>query len=586
MEGPASLVIPPVPGKNIRYGLSDEAWTTALDLWCTSTSLAIAIVDTKTAAVDAHLVKIDSSLFLPSYLTACCEESADEFTDTSRRLSHSAKLAKNVFALVTKLYTETPIQDTPRLSAILAFADLYRTRNKIATCTLINKVSEAAGDAWDDDVEDLVITINESLHSAITNATSSSMTECSRMLKKIRRACDGTALAKTIARPKVAKALVQSYGSLYTLSKSIRELALVLVCHPDVSLKFVDSLLGTMDNNLLLTDMLARTNLLDRFATTSKGRPELNEVLEQLEAIPIPGRKHDALAGVYDETQDPEFQAKVDQIKDLFPDLENDYISACLKRYGQDLDTTTMHLLDGDVALNDVPLHDNDSEPPRLPERRNVFDGDAFDRLEIDTSAIRQGKTVADSDSLIQHGITDEVKSRVLILAMNNDEDEPDDTYDDLDGPKSGLPGNETDEASDAIDLVLYQAFEADTGVFDQSSRKTSARADLRTQTGLTDEQIEGWKSMLLRDPRRRMKIASKQDQAFRGNEKTISKSKWSRPDGDADDQSAEANKPDGPRLMEPSRTRHNPRGRRGRGRGASSGRGSRGAARKPASKI
>lgn len=53
-------------------------------------------------------------------------------------------------------------------------------------------------------------------------------------------------------------------------------------------------------------------------------------------------------------------------------------------------------------------------------------------------------------------------------------------------------------------DTILELAYIQDPKLFDRDgqTRRSKARADLKAQTGYTDEQIEGWKIMLERDVR------------------------------------------------------------------------------------
>ena len=58
---------------------------------------------------------------------------------------------------------------------------------------------------------------------------------------------------------------------------------------------------------------------------------------------------------------------------------------------------------------------------------------------------------------------------------------------------------------------MLEQAYIRDPKLFDRDgqTRRSKARADLKAQTGMTDEQIEGWRIMLERDVRVRLSAVS-----------------------------------------------------------------------------
>lgn len=51
-------------------------------------------------------------------------------------------------------------------------------------------------------------------------------------------------------------------------------------------------------------------------------------------------------------------------------------------------------------------------------------------------------------------------------------------------------------------ETILELAYISDPKQFDREARRSKARADLKAQTAMTDEQIEGWRIMLERDVR------------------------------------------------------------------------------------
>ena len=107
-------------------------------------------------------------------------------------------------------------------------------------------------------------------------------------------------------------------------------------------------------------------------------------------------------------------------------------------------------------------------------------------------------------------------KSRILEYQFDDYDDEYDDTYDSsdikladateidaLDTPVPAQPPNSntnTPDPSRAYEYLLVQYYQSDPALFISSRRKTPDRAQLKTQTGLSDEQIEGWAKMLERN--------------------------------------------------------------------------------------
>lgn len=112
---------------------------------------------------------------------------------------------------------------------------------------------------------------------------------------------------------------------------------------------------------------------------------------------------------------------------------------------------------------------------------------------------------------------TSSAKAAILsaLAAFDSDSDERDDTYDasDVGGTvDTALPGTSDDIDTDPRahhnhnhDETLFRAFQAAPETFDRNTslRRGPARAALRLATGMTDEAIEGWATMLRRDPRR-----------------------------------------------------------------------------------
>jgi len=101
-----------------------------------------------------------------------------------------------------------------------------------------------------------------------------------------------------------------------------------------------------------------------------------------------------------------------------------------------------------------------------------------------------------------------------------------------------------------SLETILELAYIRDPKLFDRDAqtRRSKTRSDLKAQTGWSDEQIEGWRIMLERNPRKD-KVLQKHE--FSGNQAPIAQSSAG-PSG-------------------------NDRGRGGRGRGGRGGGGGRG---------
>lgn len=210
--------------------------------------------------------------------------------------------------------------------------------------------------------------------------------------------------------------------------------------------------------------------------------------------------------------------------------------------------------------------------------RHNVFDDDEFDRLAIDASNLHFGKRNPEktADDILKDRSTAPNKAAILsaLSAFDADDDERDDTYDAAD---AGFAVNDAlaDDADDqkrkdALEETLFKAFQADPKLFnrDSDTRRGNYRVQLKHDTGMTDEAIEGWALMLGRNPQQ-MKSLEMKYSTFGGNQPTLAPTSWrASPAGSGtEDSGAEAG-------VYNARAGFRGRGRGGRGRGGGGGRG------------
>ncbi|PHH75922.1 hypothetical protein CDD82_4213 [Ophiocordyceps australis] len=283
--------------------------------------------------------------------------------------------------------------------------------------------------------------------------------------------------------------------------------------------------------------------------------------------------------------------SQITQVQDLFPDLGSGFISKCFDEYGDDVervvanllgDTLAPHLASADRGESLLPHSQTQpppdlaprSTPPLLPRRRNVFDGDEFDELNADVSKISLGKR---PQQVV--GTTEPANKAAILSALaafDSDDDERDDTYDAADvGGTVDSANQEADGINDASEEMLYSAWQRDQDSFgrDAATRRSSARAQLRDETGMTDEAIEGWAAMLARNAQQRKRLEAKY--AFAGQQTLLQPTAWrASPGGSgAEDGGSDAAAQRGGRGAA-----HHGRGR-GRGRGGGRGGGGGGVA-------
>lgn len=284
----------------------------------------------------------------------------------------------------------------------------------------------------------------------------------------------------------------------------------------------------------------------------------------------------------------------VTQIQDLFPDLGSGFIIKLFDEYNDSTEQVTAHLLDDSLppylkALDRsenlpqpppqpssdlAPYLSPRTTPPLLPIRRNIHDNDAFDRLTISPSQIHRSlkSTSRTADTVLQDRSSAPNKAAILsaLAAFDSDDDERDDTYDveDVGGTvDAAMTGSDEVDADmrDKNEEALFRAWKMSPEAFerDAATKRGKARLALKSETGMTDEAIEGWGIMVGRDPRRVRRLEARFE-VFGGQQRVLGKSRYR--EGEGTDESDRGEGSDG-------RGRGGFPGRgRGRGRGKGGG--------------
>ncbi|KAF2786277.1 hypothetical protein K505DRAFT_318688 [Melanomma pulvis-pyrius CBS 109.77] len=290
----------------------------------------------------------------------------------------------------------------------------------------------------------------------------------------------------------------------------------------------------------------------------------------------------------------------VSQIQDLFPDLGSAFVVKLLDEYGENIEEVTGHLLEGSLpprlanADRSEQVLDTSttsgshltprSTPPAqympLPERRNKFDNDEFDRLAVDASRLHIGRKNQQltADNILSDRSNAPNKSAILsaLAAFDSDDDERDDTYDveDVGGTvDSAIAGG--DEANADLggqnEEALFKAYSTAPELFgrDSETRRSKPRTALKIETGMTDEAIEGWGIMVGRDPKRLRRLEAKFS-TFGGQQRELASTAYrespANSGGEADEGSGDGQR--GGRGGYLGRGRGRGRGRGGVGRG------------------
>lgn len=298
----------------------------------------------------------------------------------------------------------------------------------------------------------------------------------------------------------------------------------------------------------------------------------------------------------------------VSQVQDLFPDLGDGFIVKLLDEYNDNVEDVISHLLEDSLPPHLTSLDRSAKLPPTpatftpyirdlspdqtpdvsrsaspIPTRRNIHDDDELDNLAVEAGKLHFGrKDRGTADEALRDRAHAPDKARILaaLAAFDSDDDERDDTYDTADvggtvevsGP-DGLNVDATRATAisaeqDAQDEVLFKSYKVNPGLFarDTATRRSKQREQLKSDSGLTDEAIEGWAIMLSRDSRRLRRLEAKFS-GFSGQQVQLQSTRWQdSPEGSGSDWENPNNRGRGGRLRGQGRGR----GRGGRGGSAS----------------
>jgi hypothetical protein len=284
----------------------------------------------------------------------------------------------------------------------------------------------------------------------------------------------------------------------------------------------------------------------------------------------------------------PEHVEALSSLMDLFPETNVDRLVLLLQQEDGDVERATMRVLDGDLP-SDLEVEKAKKPSPAFPllsQRQSAFEMDSFDLQRAaqqgDGVTMIQGKKRHD-DILQDKAWMHDMKASIIAAAEapSDDElhfDEYDDEYDDAYGEdgdevvnKRGarialhVTDSEDDDPMAKHMTLLLKHFSINQSLFEPTSRKSKDRIALKQQTGLADEQLEGWAKMLLRNPSRMTKLMSMYEDAERRKSNRLHES------SEEETQPATARPPATSRPVAPTqidRARKDQRGNQARRRG------------------
>ncbi|KTW27696.1 hypothetical protein T552_02136 [Pneumocystis carinii B80] len=267
----------------------------------------------------------------------------------------------------------------------------------------------------------------------------------------------------------------------------------------------------------LLRDLVLDTSIVERFYEFELFS---EEIMSQLRILRENTETNDSKRSL-DSYLDPSIRrlSLISHIKDIFPDCTEEFIESCLKKYCDDVEAVISYILENSFSSNICSVDkkasnfkSNGGELSKDVSKMPVYHKDDTNVF-VDCPKIYKGKKIFQTadDILKDKSFVREYKQTILDLELLNQDDERDDTYDDVDefiNLESSQEKN-SNKLMDNMDEILYLTYIVSPEVFERGShiRRSSARIELRSKTGFSDEQIEGWKIMLDRNPKRIEKL-------------------------------------------------------------------------------
>ena len=552
------MSLPPlaqIPPADIRLSIGPEEWEACLESWLMLSDLYLRLPAKDFSAAsteDAPLIDFIHSFYHES---ACIESGDGTFSTATAR-----KLQKSCFLLVHRIVLgPKPVQRMLKFNFVADFCHVHA--KSLSLSRLMSELWRRKDQALQTSIEQKKRTMMKAFDLPRKQDAQSDL----RQLADFMRASpDAATLFMT------GSDFLDALVSQYNKSTSLEErkvvvattylglLSLIKTESPNASLlsDHLYSLKAQADSSsstsTLLAELVINTPLitsLKRNASESAAE-RLFKLLDTVQTYRSPSiewpKKHSSRKLDRSKGKAPVLNGEmhmhrlslVSQVKDLFPDLGSGFILKLLDKYDDNVEQVTAHLLDDSLPphLRDLdrseqaPAFEGTQEtnieglaprstppPPKpfIPDRRNVFDDDELDRLELDTDRLHIGKK-KDKPS---EGQLNKAAILLALAAFDSDDDERDDTYDveDVGGTidtahPDGEPGPAAQAAQDENDTILFKAYKSSPELFGRTTnvRRGQPRQALKAETGMTDEAIEEWAIMLQRDPRRLRRLEAR----------------------------------------------------------------------------
>lgn len=588
----SSLAFAPYPPQSIRLSVAPEEWSACLDAWLSLATMALRLPAPKFQAVLSN-DKSGLRFFLISYAQQASE--AEQGALRQPRDSKAAALHKSTFLLWHRSLSSKQIP--PELINWRSLSHFARSYTSVVS---LPKLLDSVWNNHSTTIESQLQIVKKDLVKQLDAGDISTWQPILQDLSPLLLSCPLAGNFLAIGTDLV-DSLAQSFTG--TITKTLRTLSiftyllllsLVKISKPNYTvlqehlytLKVNAKLHESQNKPSLLAAIVSETPFLEQIQKMSssestdeslKGKQVLprsniaaglQEFLKPRQARKNQKSKASNSSSTHAVLDDAHFHrmSKVLSIQEVLPDLGSAFVTKVLREYHDDQETALNHLLSdslplhltnadhseqligGDgVTVEDMEARDimvpRSTPPPTI--RRSAFDGDELDTLTVSASRLHMGKARQDqtADDLLASGNANKAAILSALELFDADDDERDDTYDETDvggTVDNTVDTDDRDGMNNAV-RILYQTWKTNPQVFgrDAATRSAAQRQNLKRDTKWTDEQIEGWTSMLEREPRRKVALERQFGENWQGQQKELVKTSWTAADEETDSDGA-----------------------------------------------
>lgn len=183
----------------------------------------------------------------------------------------------------------------------------------------------------------------------------------------------------------------------------------------------------------------------------------------------------------------------VSMLRHMFPDLEWGQASRVIDSHGS-VEASATYLLEHGIEHEQVgrPITNDQEEEEEEEEEQEDYEQDEENERYVSIDEFRQ-QDASDKDKM---------KSLNVALRMLEEEDDPEEQE-----LESGAVVDQDPVSAKLLfktEKYLWDMYSRNAEPFSRASRKSKARAEMKSVTKWTDEQIEGWARIIEKNPRRR----------------------------------------------------------------------------------